>query len=335
LSLWARVFSERGKINPEHVASNFGQGGNFDYNQRNSGVEGGVDFAFNDEFSLGLLLGKADGSQHLTGLGVGTSKFTGTTYGIYGTWISPVGFYLDASYRRMNFHDRLNSIAGNMEVHGDANAFNIEAGYAWTLASGLKIEPQAQYTNTKVDKIGVLVMPLATFVPNGGTSSRGRVGVAFRQSFGDPNNGTMWTPYATISAVREFDGKNTFSINNNFFGETSTRGTSALLELGLTAQTGNLSIYGGINWEDGGALKSVFGGQLGARYTFGHAPTVVVAAPAAPAKTCADLDDDGDGVNNCMDKCPTSTAGQAVGPDGCPVPAPEPEPVPEPKPFRG
>ena len=47
------------------------------------------------------------------------------------------------------------------------------------------------------------------------------------------------------------------------------------------------------------------------------------AAPVAPAvveKTCADLDDDGDGVNNCNDKCPNSAAGQAIGPDGCPVP---------------
>jgi OOP family OmpA-OmpF porin len=41
-------------------------------------------------------------------------------------------------------------------------------------------------------------------------------------------------------------------------------------------------------------------------------------APAAP--TCADKDDDGDGVNNCDDKCPGSQAGQAIGPDGCPVP---------------
>src|SRR5688572_24281319 len=37
-------------------------------------------------------------------------------------------------------------------------------------------------------------------------------------------------------------------------------------------------------------------------------------------KTCADLDDDGDGVNNCNDKCPGSQAGQAIGPDGCLVP---------------
>ena len=41
---------------------------------------------------------------------------------------------------------------------------------------------------------------------------------------------------------------------------------------------------------------------------------------AAPVTTCADLDDDGDGVNNCEDRCPNSEAGQAIGPDGCPVP---------------
>ncbi|GIX35192.1 MAG: membrane protein [Lysobacteraceae bacterium] len=42
--------------------------------------------------------------------------------------------------------------------------------------------------------------------------------------------------------------------------------------------------------------------------------------PPPPVKTCADMDDDGDGVNNCEDRCPNSQAGQAVGPDGCPVP---------------
>ena len=48
-------------------------------------------------------------------------------------------------------------------------------------------------------------------------------------------------------------------------------------------------------------------------------PTPVEPEPV-PVKTCADMDDDGDGVNNCDDKCPNSTAGQTIGPDGCPVP---------------
>jgi TonB-dependent receptor len=73
--------------------------------------------------------------------------------------------------------------------------------------------------------------------------------------------------------------------------------------------------------------------MLGVRYKFGGPEPVAVAAiPPAPQVTCSDLDDDGDGVNNCDDKCPGSPAGLAVGSDGCPVPVPE--PVPEPKPFR-
>ncbi len=41
--------------------------------------------------------------------------------------------------------------------------------------------------------------------------------------------------------------------------------------------------------------------------------------PPPPQPTCADLDDDGDGVNNCEDRCPNSQPGQTIGPDGCPV----------------
>ena len=47
-------------------------------------------------------------------------------------------------------------------------------------------------------------------------------------------------------------------------------------------------------------------------------PEPVAPTPAAP--NCADSDSDGDGVNDCDDKCPGSQAGQTIGPDGCPVP---------------
>ncbi|MBP7369891.1 MAG: OmpA family protein [Arenimonas sp.] len=48
----------------------------------------------------------------------------------------------------------------------------------------------------------------------------------------------------------------------------------------------------------------------------GDLPLPVV---AAPAPTCDTLDSDNDGVNDCNDKCPGSTAGQTIGADGCPV----------------
>lgn len=46
----------------------------------------------------------------------------------------------------------------------------------------------------------------------------------------------------------------------------------------------------------------------------------VVAPPPAPVDNCADRDTDGDGVNDCDDRCPNTPAGTTVGPDGCPVP---------------
>ena len=59
--------------------------------------------------------------------------------------------------------------------------------------------------------------------------------------------------------------------------------------------------------------------SVGLTVALGPEPAAPV-APAPVAPSCADMDDDGDGVNNCDDKCPGSQAGQTIGPDGCPVP---------------
>ena len=74
----------------------------------------------------------------------------------------------------------------------------------------------------------------------------------------------------------------------------------------------------------GGKQEDWFGDVLasvGVVIPLGPAPVAAVApAPTPVAPSCADLDDDGDGVNNCDDKCPNSQPGQTIGPDGCPVP---------------
>src|SRR5690606_26244651 len=61
--------------------------------------------------------------------------------------------------------------------------------------------------------------------------------------------------------------------------------------------------------------------SVGVVIPLGPEPTAPVApAPLPAAPSCADMDSDGDGVNDCDDKCPGSQAGQTIGPDGCPVP---------------
>jgi outer membrane autotransporter protein len=271
MRLWARAFQDKGAFSPDHTASDFGQGGNFDWSQKNSGIEAGVDFSVGEEVSLGLLMARSQADTHLDKPGVGSADLDADTWGVYGTWISPRGFYQDASYRWMSFDVDLESIAGAMRSSGDAEAFNVEAGYAWTLAGGLKIEPQLQYTRTNVDKLALVTSSGMSFVADGGDSSRGRLGVALRKNFGEADTGWLLTPSATLSAVREFDGKHAYAINGDFHGATSVEGTSALVELGLSARHENWTVSGGLNWQDGGAVDSFFGGQLSVRYDFGGA----------------------------------------------------------------
>jgi OmpA-OmpF porin, OOP family len=121
-------------------------------------------------------------------------------------------------------------------------------------------------------------------------------------------------------------------------------GTDLMLSVGVGLQ-GDLSPRWGIRTEaayrmdmdDGPGYAGLRPGQqtgsfrdmvysLSFIYKFGAYREAVVIeerveAPLPPATIpCEQLDDDNDGVNNCIDRCPNSQPGQAVGPDGCPVP---------------
>jgi outer membrane autotransporter protein len=270
VALWARLWNEKGGFSPEHAASNFGNGGQFNWTQKASGMEAGVDFGINEEFSVGLLLGQSKAGTHLNNLRKGSSDIDADTWGLYGTWISPTGFYLDASYRWMSFDVDMSSKIGARKLDGDAETFNVELGYAWTLSGGLSIEPQLQYTKTSVDAFDVVETDTGmAFASDGGDSSRGRAGVAVRKSI--EASGWKWTPYASASVVREFDGKNRYAINEVLEGEVDMEGTSTLLELGLAASHGKWDFQGGVHWQDGGAVENFLGAQFNLRYTFGPA----------------------------------------------------------------
>ncbi|MEP6908646.1 MAG: autotransporter outer membrane beta-barrel domain-containing protein, partial [Pseudoxanthomonas sp.] len=267
VSAWARAFSDSGTVTPDHVASNFGQGGNLAFDQTNSGQELGVDIGIADGFSVGLLLGKAQGDQTLNGTAVsGRNKIKGDTRGLYGSWFGAGGLYIDASYRTMDFDARLETGVGISHASGKADAFNIELGREWTFGDGFAIVPQLQYTRTSVKDVDTLSGVLTGFTPKGGTSSRGRLGLLASKTI--TSGRTTWTPYASVNAVREFDGDNGYTINNTFSGSSSTKGTSALVEGGIAMTTGKLSLFGGLNWQDGGALQSFVGGQIGLRYNW-------------------------------------------------------------------
>lgn len=154
-------------------------------------------------------------------------------------------------------------------------------------------------------------------------------------------DGQSWWPYLAAGIGNQYH-------NQEFTGMTRSRKGNdmmAKLGVGLQADMGRVDLRGevGVRFDkDDGYIYGGAPGNPGGLDEDGYMDkyaqlTLVVAlgpersAPvevSTPAptpepvvqQTCADLDDDGDGINNCNDKCAGSQAGQAIGPDGCPVP---------------
>lgn len=143
--------------------------------------------------------------------------------------------------------------------------------------------------------------------------------------------GRNWWPYirAGVGAQRVEEEFNAFP-NPNSPGQREDTNLTAQLGFGLQADYDRYALRGEIGtryaFDDTSVVSPSSNnfGDLLASVTLlvklGDLATVVTPEPMQAQTTCADLDDDGDGVNNCDDKCPNSVAGQAIGPDGCPVP---------------
>jgi outer membrane autotransporter protein len=265
MSAFFRTYTSEGDVEPAHVAANFGQGGNFAYDQSTWGREVGVNANLYGNFHAGITLGTADGRQRLTGNGVGSNRMDGMTWGVYATWFAPQGFYVDVSGRWMAVDVVSTSAAGQLESRAHTGAWNLEAGYQWNVG-GLSVVPQLQYTRAEVEDVRTIYGDRANFEGHGGTSSRGRVGVEVSKTF--ESGGLRWTPYGSINAIREFDGEMTYTVADNFFGSTGTEGTSAMAELGLGVQKNGWGFTIGANWSDGGALNSTLGGQAVVRFAW-------------------------------------------------------------------
>jgi outer membrane autotransporter protein len=265
MSAFFRTYTSEGDVEPAHVAANFGQGGNFAYDQSTWGREVGVNAHLYRNLHAGLTFGSADGRQRQTGAGVGSNRMDGTTWGWYATWLDPQGFYVDLSGRRMAVDIVSTSAAGQMQARAHTGAWNLEAGYQWTLG-GLSVVPQLQYTRTEVEDVRVLHGQRADFEGHGGVSERARLGVEVSKTFQAGN--VRWTPYGSINAIREFDGEMSYTVGNNFFGSTRTEGTSAMAELGLGVQAGGWGFTLGANWTDGGAFNGTVGGQAIVRFAW-------------------------------------------------------------------
>jgi outer membrane autotransporter protein len=258
--LWGRVFHSKATLDPGHDALDFGQGGHFSFEQRGAGFEAGLDFVPDAPWRLGVLLFDLRGSQRLHAPGAATGYIDGEGYGVHGAWAAPGGLRIEGAWRHLRFDADVATGTGN----GHADSLDLQAARAWTLHGVVELEPQLQFTHTRVSRIEGLSVGATDWQSGASDSNLARAALAIRKRFGD--DGRHWTPYASVGALHEFDGESSFRINSNFSGRQSMQGSSAQLEAGLDAEFGALSVSGSLRWQDGGAVENALDAQLSLRY---------------------------------------------------------------------
>ena len=160
-----------------------------------------------------------------------------------------------------------------------------------------------------------------------------QAGVSIDALYHFRKEGRNWWPYlrAGIGYQKAWEEFNNFPNPISPIHRTDGH-VAGILGAGLQAQYGRYGIRTEVGVRFDGDKNSLaapgnsyftdYLASVGVTVALGPEPVkAVVPEPATvAAPNCADMDSDGDGVNDCNDKCPNTPAGVTVGPDGCPVP---------------
>lgn len=143
--------------------------------------------------------------------------------------------------------------------------------------------------------------------------------------------GRTWNPYILMGLgyQRHEEEYVNFADPANSPGQREGGNLAGKFGLGLQGDLGRVGLRTelAVRFDMDGDAVDAAGGDLGSDNFSDVLASVGVVIPLGPepvaptpaAPSCSDMDSDGDGVNDCDDKCPGSQAGQTIGPDGCPV----------------
>ena len=215
---------------------------------------------------------------------------------------------------------------------GTRNAPFGTIGLGKFISPNWSIDGELNYQNPRFDKGYNIVNPDLNISPQDLNWSQYGLSVDLRRHF--ITEGRGWNPYVLMglgyqraeeeydnypdpnSPAKRKDGNLAAKVGVGI-QSTLARRVGLRAELAYRADFDDQSVASANNLNDNNWFGDVLA-SVGVVIPLGPEPTAPVApTPATPS--CADMDSDGDGVNDCDDKCPGSQPGQTIGPDGCPV----------------
>lgn len=261
---WARTYGNK---------FNIATGDGVDYSQSQRGIYLGVDAALpssDGQWLIGLMAGYSHSDLNLRR---GSTGDVDSYYaGLYSTWLSTSGYYVDAVLKANRFSSKADARMSDGErSEGDYDTYgvgaSVEAGKHIQLADRWFVEPYAQVSALWVEGEDYRLDNGMEADSNRADSFLGKVGTHFGRTFPLTKGGFV-QPYAKVAIAQEFAKNNKVNVNDNTFNNDLS-GTRGEVGIGVVAQlTSVLQLHADIDHSNGDNIEQPWGVNAGLRYSW-------------------------------------------------------------------
>ncbi|MDU8362605.1 autotransporter outer membrane beta-barrel domain-containing protein [Pseudomonas syringae group sp. J309-1] len=261
---WARAYGNKFNVSAADQVS---------YQQTQQGVSLGVDTPLpsaDGQWLVGVMGGLSQSDLDLKN---GTSGEVNSYYlGLYSTWISTSGYYVDAVIKANRFENKADVLMSNgVKAEGKYDNYgvggSIESGKHIALADKWFVEPYVQLSSLWVSGENYGLDNGMQARSNHADSLLGKVGTYLGRTI-DLQRGGFVQPYVRVAGAQEFAHSNKVKVNSTTFSDDLS-GTRGEVGAGVAAQlTDVLQVHADVDYSKGDNIEQPWGVNIGIRYAW-------------------------------------------------------------------
>ncbi|MDO7903358.1 autotransporter outer membrane beta-barrel domain-containing protein [Pseudomonas sp. K13] len=262
--VWARTYANRYRVSTADQV---------DYQQTQQGISFGIDTALpaeSGQWLVGVMGGYSDSELNMR---LGSNGRVDSYYlGLYSTWLTDSGYYLDAVIKANRFDNKADvRMSDGNKAKGDYSNYGVggqvEAGRHIKLDDGWFIEPYAQVAALWVEGENYRLDNDLRASSNKADSLLGKVGTHLGRTIPLQSGGFV-QPYVKVAAAREFARNNEVKVNDNTFHDDLS-GARAEFGGGVVAKiSGTLQAHVDVDYSTGKHIEQPWGVNVGVRFSW-------------------------------------------------------------------
>lgn len=262
IGVWARYLSDESHLNDNHYSS---------FRLNLNGMQIGADHQ--TELNDGKLLIGAFTSYSKSNIksnSTNSGDISSYSTGIYSTWISNSGLYLDTLLKTNHFSNEVRtSMNSGSNVKGDYKqntvTISTETGYSMKFMNTYNLTPYGKVSYSHLGGDYLLNNDMTTSIHKA-NSAMGELGMLLENELSVA--GHYVRPYAKVAMSREFIRKNKIEINDISFNSNYS-GNTGKYGIGVSADVGTgTSIYAEANYQNGNKIETPINATAGFRSIF-------------------------------------------------------------------